>query len=75
MANLPEPDWITLSESAKWAERASGAEQSKVEEALIKAFHDGRIHTRGRCRPYFEDDYLHDLLRDTWDRARVDAVP
>ncbi len=75
MAKLPKPDWITLSESASRVARAFGAELSAVEAALIDAFHDWKIRTRGRIRPYFEDDYLHDLLRDTWDRARVDAVP
>ena len=75
MADLPEPDWITLFESVRRAARAFGAELSAVESALVAAFHDRKIRTRGRIRPYFEDNYLHDLLRDTWDRARVDAVP
>ncbi len=75
MEKLPEPDWITLFESVGRAARAFGAELPAAESALVAAFHDRKIRTRGRFRPYFEDDYLHDLLRDTWDMARVDAVP
>ncbi len=71
MANLPEPVWITLSESARPAAQAFGAELSAVEPALVAAFHDGKIRTRGRCRSYFNDDWLHDLARSTWDRAGV----
>ena len=71
MADLPEPDWITLSESAKRAAQAFGAELSAVEPALVAAFHDGKIRTRGRCRSYFGHATLRDLEGYTWDRASV----
>ncbi len=71
MTKLPEPDWITLSESAGRAARAFSAEQSAVETALVAAFHDGKIRTRGRCRSYFKHDTLLDLAAHTWDRAGV----
>ncbi len=71
MKNLPEPDWIALSESAKRAKRAFSAEQSAVKAALIAAFHNGNIRTRGRFRLYFENDQRHDLPRSVWDRAVV----
>ena len=71
MANLPEPDWLTLFESAKRTERAFGTELSAVEAALIDAFHDGKIHARGRCRSFFGHNTLLDLARYTWDRADV----
>ncbi len=71
MANLPEPDWLTLFESAKRAEPAFGAEQSAVEAAPINAIHDGKIRARGRCRSFFGHNTLLDLAGYTWDRAGV----
>jgi len=71
VANLPEPDWLTLFESAERADRAFGAEQSAVEVVLIHAFHDGKIRARGRCRSFFGHDELRDLARYIWDRATV----
>jgi len=60
-----------LFESAKRAKRAFSAEQSAVETALVAAFHDGNIRTRGRFRWYYKNDLLHDLPRSVWDRAVV----
>jgi hypothetical protein len=72
MTKLPEPNWITLSESARRAAQAFGAEQSAVETALVAAFHDGKIRTRGRCRSFFEHGVLRDLASYIWDKAGVD---
>ena len=72
MTALPEPDWIALSESASRAMRAFDAEPSVVEAALVAAFHDWKIRTRGRCGTYFGDDRLYDLAKSIWDRADVD---
>ena len=69
MANLPEPDWLALSESLRRATQAFDAEQSAVETALVAEFHDGKIHTRGRCLTYFGHDTLRDLGKYPWDRA------
>lgn len=71
MARLPEPDWITLFESVERAARAFGAELPAVESALVAAFHDQKIRTRGRFRPYFENKRLHDLPHSFWDRVHV----
>ena len=72
MANLPEPDWLALSESLRRATQAFDAELSAVETELGAAFHDGKIRTRGRCRTFFEHDSLRDLTQYIWDRAGVD---
>ncbi len=71
MTKLPKPDGITLSESANRVARAFGAELSAVEAALIDAFHNRKIRTRGRFRPYFGNNRLHDLPYFFWDRAKV----
>ena len=73
MAKLPEPDWISLSECPGRVEQAFGVERHKVETALVEAFHEEKIRTRGRCRSYFEfaDEYLQDLAGYTWDRVNV----
>ncbi len=71
MAKLPKPDWITLSESASRVARAFGAELSAVKAALINAFHNRKIRTRGRLRPYFGNNRVHDLPYFFWDRAKV----
>ena len=71
MAKLPDPDWVKLSESAERAAQAFGAELSAVKTALIDAFHDGKIRTRGRCHSFFGHNVLHDLASYTWDRADV----
>ena len=39
--------------------------------ALVAAFHDGKIPTRGRCRSWFGHDRLTDLRKSIWDRANV----
>jgi hypothetical protein len=72
MTALPDPDWITLCESASRAATAFDAESPVVETALVAAFHDGKIRTRGRCSTYFGDDWLHELGKYTWDRVDVD---
>ena len=72
MADLPEPDWVALSESASRAMRAFDSESPVVETALVAAFHDGAIRTRGRCRTWFRYDWLYDLAESIWDRADVD---
>ena len=72
MTALPEPDWITLSDSASRAAQAFGAKPPAVETALVAAFHDGKIGTRGRCHTYFRYDWLYDLAESIWDRADVD---
>ena len=72
MAKLPDPDWIALSESAERAAQAFGAELSAVETALVAAFHDGKIRTRGRCRRYFAHERLDDVAKSSWDRVSVD---
>ena len=69
MADLPEPDWIALSESVSRAMGAFDAEPSAVEVALVAAFHDWKIRTRGRCSTYFGHDYLRDLDKFLWDGA------
>ena len=61
MANLPEPDWLTLFESAKRATRALGGAHTAIETALTAAFLDGKIRTRGRCRSDSGHDTLHPL--------------
>lgn len=71
MTKLPEPDWIALSESLRRASQAFDVELSAVETALVAAFHDGDISTRGRCRTYCGHDVLHRLDMGTWDRARA----
>ncbi len=71
MAKLPEPDWITLSECPERVEQAFGVERHKVETALVEAFHDGKIRTRGRCRSYFAHERLDDVARSSWDRVSV----
>jgi hypothetical protein len=71
MIALPEPDWIALSESARRARRAFDAEPPEIEAALIAAFHDGKIRTRGRSSTYFRHDYLVDLAKSIWDQAGV----
>ncbi len=71
MAKLPEPDWISLSECPGRVEQAFGVERHKAEPALVEAFHEKKIRTRGRCRSYFTDEYLQDLAGHTWDRVRV----
>ena len=40
--------------------------------ALVAAFHDGKIRTRGRCQTYFGHDTLRNLEGYIWDRADVD---
>lgn len=72
MAKLPEPDWISLSECPARVEQAFGVERHKVETALVAAFHDGKIRTRGRCRAYFEHNTLRDLEKYIWDRTGLD---
>lgn len=71
MAKLPEPDWIPLFESVGRAAPAFDAELPAVELALIVAFHDQKIRTRGRCPPHFENKLLHSLPNYFWDRPRV----
>ena len=71
MAKLPGPDWITLSECPGRVEQAFGVERHKVETALVEAFHDGKIRTRGRCRSYFAHERLDDVARSSWDRVSV----
>ena len=71
MANLPEPDWLALPESLRRPTQAFGAEPSAVETALVAAFHDGKISTRGRCRTYFGDDTPRNLATYDWDRAHA----
>ncbi len=71
MANLPEPDWIALSESLRRVTQAFDAEPSAVETGLVAAFHELKIRTRGRCRTYFGHDTPRNLATYDWDRAHA----
>ncbi len=72
MTNLPEPDWLTLLECAKRAEQAfTTHEPSKVRAAVVAAFRDGKIPTRGRCRSYHGNDTPIKLGNYAWNRANV----
>ncbi len=72
MATIPEPDWLSLDETAILVRECTGAEGSRIETALIRAFRNGNITTRGRCHFYFGHYMQLELDGHCWDRAEVD---
>lgn len=72
MATIPEPDWLSLDETANLVRECTGAEGSRIEAALTRAFRNGNITTRGRCHYYFAHEMQMELKGYCWDRAEVD---
>ena len=71
MATIPEPDWLSLDETAILVRECTGAERSRIEATLTRAFRNGNITTRGRCHFYFGHYMQLELDGYCWDRADV----
>jgi Bacterial regulatory proteins, gntR family len=67
MSVLPEPDWLDLPDAVSKALAAfPDADPAAVRRALVKAFHDGKICTKARCRKWFKTGELMELGTE-WD--------
>jgi hypothetical protein len=72
MPEIPEPDWITLIEARRRAlAHFNDAPQDAVERALVSAFWEGKIRTRGRCRTWFRHNESATLGKYVWDPVQV----
>jgi hypothetical protein len=72
VARLPEPEWFPLADAKKRAASAFPYDDPReVEAALVRAFNEGKIRTKGRCRSWYERDTVVQLGEHVWDPARV----
>lgn len=66
MAQLPEPEWITLREAMQLVQELTGASLDDLGRSLLDAFRENRIGTRGRCFSYFGHRTLVNLTGAPW---------
>ena len=72
MAELPESDWISLGEAGKQAIAAYPASpQENVAKGLVRAFFEGHVSTRGRCKALNRHDMLVEIGQRVWDPNQV----
>jgi hypothetical protein len=69
---LPKSDWIPFSEAREMVVRLTGKNPNTVGDALISAFRDENIRTRGRSEQFFGHDSKEQLGEDIWDLMNVD---
>ena len=68
--NLPPPSWLSLTEALDWLVE-QGIPDAEAKSALLRAFRNGEIQTRGRSKKYIGHNNQIDLLGSTWDRAEI----
>ena len=79
MPQLPDPEWISLSEARDRALAVfAGSDPGAVERAILEAIYDATINTRGRCQKWFRHGERVRLRASIWDpelvRIRWDAA-
>jgi hypothetical protein len=85
--DLPEPAWLDLSDArarairifsnhapeagTTWRGKGARRRAKEIEAALIRAFYDDKIETRGRCVSWYGHDTSVSLENHVWDPDRV----
>jgi hypothetical protein len=70
MTRLPEPKWLDLSVAYARSVAAFPEEEPiDVDLALVAAFADGTMGSRGRCESYSGHDGLHGIAAHVWTSA------
>jgi hypothetical protein len=72
LPDIPDSDWLRLSEAqARALAVFATATSDVVEAALVHAFYDGKIRTEGKCQAWYEHDHRVAIEAHVWDPDRV----
>jgi hypothetical protein len=70
--DLPEPDWIDLSDALETAMRAyPDHDRKKVSDALVRAIYEKKIKTRGRSKAWFCHNSEAPVQYSVWDPSSL----
>jgi len=74
MAKLPAPDWLALALARECALAAfPDTDPEEVMAALLRAFTDGKVAVRARCRQWFEHTSQVEIGPHVWAAGAVDV--